>query len=65
MNQDSYFKRNVKQAKKAGVSIGIYYYASATTKAEAKKDDSRAKAEAEGPALASDQETMDDFSEFL
>ncbi|MCR5529936.1 MAG: hypothetical protein K6F49_12045 [Saccharofermentans sp.] len=44
---------------------GKEYSDTVNEKSEAKKEDSRTKAEADGPQLASDQETMDDFSEFL
>ncbi len=44
---------------------GKEYSDTVKEKSEAKKEDSRTKAEADGPQLASDQETMDDFSEFL
>ncbi len=38
LHQDSTFATNYKDAKKAGVSVGIYYYACATTSTEAKKE---------------------------
>lgn len=38
LHQDSTFVSNYKKAKKAGVSVGIYYYACATTAKEAKKE---------------------------
>ena len=38
LHQDSTFITNYKNAKKAGVSTGIYYYACATTATEAKKE---------------------------
>ncbi len=38
LHQDSTFLTNYKNATKAGVSVGIYYYACATTAAEAKKE---------------------------
>lgn len=38
LHQDSTFVTNYKNANKAGVSVGIYYYACATTAAEAKKE---------------------------
>lgn len=38
LHQDSTFTTNYTNAKKAGVSVGIYYYACATTKKEAKKE---------------------------
>ena len=38
LHQDSTFMTNYENASKAGVSIGIYYYACATTNKEAKKE---------------------------
>ena len=38
LHQDSTFISNYNNAQKAGVSVGIYYYACATTSAEAKKE---------------------------
>ena len=38
LHQDSTFVKNYNKAKEAGVSVGIYYYACATTTAEAKKE---------------------------
>ncbi len=38
LHQDSTFLTNYKKAKDAGVSVGIYYYACATTTKEAKKE---------------------------
>ena len=38
LHQDSTFIKNYKNATKAGVSVGIYYYACATTSTEAKKE---------------------------
>jgi len=36
--EDSWFRSNYKRAKKAGVSVGVYYYACATSKKEARKE---------------------------
>ena len=38
LHQDSTFIRNYTKARKAGVSVGVYYYACATTSAEARKE---------------------------
>lgn len=34
---DPYFKRNIEEAKRVGIPVGIYYYSYATTKEEAKQ----------------------------
>lgn len=62
--EESLARKAQKKAEESAKS-GQEYSDTVKEKAEAKRDDSRAKAEAEGPALASDEETMDDFSEFL
>ena len=62
--EESLARKAQKKAEESAKS-GQEYSDTVKEKAEAKRDDSRAKAEAEGPALATDEQTMDDFSEFL
>ena len=38
MNKDRHFETNIKNAHKAGMKIGVYYYSQAKTKTEAKKE---------------------------
>lgn len=38
INEDTYFKENIKGAKKAGIPIGVYFYSQATTVEEAKEE---------------------------